>query len=143
MLGLVSAQTHQTSSPSRTGAARSPDEQKIRITRDGSQPPSKGPAENFTGSVRIDIPFRASSPARAYGSRITFEAGARTAWRSDGQSGAAGLQFGESERFVEEAKFEPERPSVEIHDLRDLVNIENCPSELHCHVIVSRLTAKR
>jgi hypothetical protein len=54
---------------------------------------------------------------------------------SDGQSGAAGLQFGESQRFVEEAEFEPERASVEIHDGRDLVDVENCSSELHCHII--------
>lgn len=82
VLGLVSAQTNQADSRSRPGAARSLDEQKIRITRSDSQLPSKAPAENFTGSVRIDIPFQASSPARAYGSRITFEAGARTAWHS-------------------------------------------------------------
>lgn len=82
VLGMVSAQTNQAGSPSRPGAAQSRDEQKIRISHSASQPPSKGPAENFTGSVRIDIPFQASSPARAYGSRITFEAGARTAWHS-------------------------------------------------------------
>ncbi len=74
VVGLVSAQT--------PGATRSPGEQKIKITRSGSQPPSTGPSENFTGSVRIDTSFQASSPARAYGSRITFEAGARTAWHS-------------------------------------------------------------
>ena len=54
---------------------------------------------------------------------------------SDGQRGAARLQFGESQRFVEEAKVEPERPSVEIHDGSDLVNVENRPSELHCHIM--------
>ena len=54
---------------------------------------------------------------------------------SDGQSGAAGLQFGESERFVEEAKFEPERPLIEIHDGGDLVDVENCPP--NCIVILS------
>jgi hypothetical protein len=42
---------------------------------------------------------------------------------SDGQSGAPGLQFSESERFVEEAKVEPERPSVEIHDGRNCIVI--------------------
>ncbi len=39
------------------------------------------------------------------------------------------------ERFVEEAKFEPERPVVKIHDGSDLVDVENCPSELHGHIM--------
>jgi len=81
-LGLVSAQTNQADSPSRLDAARSREELKIRITRSGSTPPSKGPSENFTGSVRIDTSFQARSPGRAYGSRITFDPGARTAWHS-------------------------------------------------------------
>jgi hypothetical protein len=53
----------------------------------------------------------------------------------DRQSGATGLQFGESQRFVEEAEFEPERASVEIHDGRDVVDVENCSCELHSHII--------
>src|SRR5437899_2840999 len=51
------------------------------------------------------------------------------------QIGAARLQFGKSQRFVEEAKFQSERPPVEIHDGGDLIDVENCPSELHCHMI--------
>lgn len=54
----------------------------IRITRGNSQPPLPAPAENFTGSVRIDSPFRADAPARVYGARVTFEARARTAWHA-------------------------------------------------------------
>jgi quercetin dioxygenase-like cupin family protein len=50
------------------------------ITRSGSQPSAKGPAEWFTGSVRIDSPFQRNSPARAGGAIVTFEPGARTAW---------------------------------------------------------------
>jgi len=41
--------------------------------------------------------------------------------RSDGQSGAAGVEFGKSERFVEESEFEAERPLVELDDARYLV----------------------
>jgi hypothetical protein len=38
------------------------------ITRNGSRPSGKGPAEWFTGTVRIDPSFDASAPARAAGS---------------------------------------------------------------------------
>ena len=62
--------------------ASAQESQSIRITRSGSQPPRQGPAENFTGSVRVDTPFQASAPGRASGARVTFEPGARTAWHS-------------------------------------------------------------
>jgi quercetin dioxygenase-like cupin family protein len=50
------------------------------IKRAGSQPSGKGPAEWFTGVVRIDPLFQASAPARVAGAAVTFEPGARTAW---------------------------------------------------------------
>jgi quercetin dioxygenase-like cupin family protein len=52
------------------------------IKRSGSQPSSKGPAEWFTGSVRIDPLFQAPAPARVFGASVTFEPGARTAWHT-------------------------------------------------------------
>jgi quercetin dioxygenase-like cupin family protein len=52
------------------------------ITRSGSQPSRKGPAEYFTGSVRIDPLFQAPEPARVGGGSVTFEPGARTAWHT-------------------------------------------------------------
>ena len=52
------------------------------ITRAGSQPSAKGPAEYFTGSVRIDTPFKGDAPARIGGATVTFEPGARTAWHT-------------------------------------------------------------
>jgi len=58
------------------------DREVITITRSGSQPSRSGPTENFTGSVRIDSSFQGSAPARAYGGRVTFEPGARTAWHT-------------------------------------------------------------
>ena len=58
------------------------DLQMIRITRSGAEPPRSAPAENFTGSVRIDSPFEANAPARLYGARVAFEPGARTAWHT-------------------------------------------------------------
>ena len=48
----------------------------------GSQPSEKGPAEWFTGAVRIDPLFPATEPARVAGTSVTFEPGARTAWHT-------------------------------------------------------------
>jgi quercetin dioxygenase-like cupin family protein len=52
------------------------------MKRNGSQPSAKGPADWFTGTVRIDPLFQASDPARAAGACVTFEPGARTAWHT-------------------------------------------------------------
>jgi quercetin dioxygenase-like cupin family protein len=52
------------------------------IKRAGSQPSGKGPAEWFTGTVRIDPLFGVTAPARAAGNAVTFEPGARTAWHT-------------------------------------------------------------
>jgi quercetin dioxygenase-like cupin family protein len=52
------------------------------IKRSGSRPSGKGPAEWFTGTVRIDPLFSTKEPARAAGNLVTFEPGARTAWHT-------------------------------------------------------------
>ncbi|QDV34502.1 (R)-mandelonitrile lyase [Tautonia plasticadhaerens] len=52
------------------------------ITRVGSQPSSEGPADWFTGTVRIDPLFQPQAPARAAAASVTFEPGARTAWHT-------------------------------------------------------------
>jgi quercetin dioxygenase-like cupin family protein len=52
------------------------------IKRSGSEPSAKGPAEYFTGSVRVDALFRAQEPSRTSGAYVTFEPGARTAWHT-------------------------------------------------------------
>ncbi|MFT3868312.1 MAG: cupin domain-containing protein [Nibricoccus sp.] len=54
----------------------------IEITRNGSQPSSKGPADWFTGTTRIDPLFAAKESARAAAALVTFEPGARTAWHT-------------------------------------------------------------
>ncbi len=54
----------------------------MKITRGGSRPSGKGPAEYFTGAVRIDPLFQTDDPARAVGACVTFEPGARTAWHT-------------------------------------------------------------
>ncbi|SRR5579883_187668 len=52
------------------------------IQRAGSKASAKGPAEWFTGTVRIDPLFSAPAPARVAGASVTFEPGARTAWHT-------------------------------------------------------------
>jgi len=54
----------------------------MTIKRNGSLPSSKGPAEYFTGAVRIDSMFYADDPARVSCGIVTFEPGARTAWHT-------------------------------------------------------------
>jgi quercetin dioxygenase-like cupin family protein len=54
----------------------------MEITPNGSQPSGKGPADYFTGVVRIDPLFQAPGPARVVGASVTFEPGARTAWHT-------------------------------------------------------------
>jgi quercetin dioxygenase-like cupin family protein len=54
----------------------------MEIKRVGTQASGKGPAEWFTGAVRIDPLFAAAEPARVQGASVTFEPGARTAWHT-------------------------------------------------------------
>src|ERR1700733_7419396 len=54
----------------------------MEIKRIGSQPSGKGPADYFTGAVRIDPLNSAPAPARAVAASVTFEPGARTAWHT-------------------------------------------------------------
>ena len=52
------------------------------ISRVGSQASSKGPAEFFTGHVRIDPLFPANDAAPFSGAYVTFEPGGRSAWHT-------------------------------------------------------------
>jgi quercetin dioxygenase-like cupin family protein len=54
----------------------------MEITRVGSQPSGKVPADWFTGVVRIDPLFQPNGHRRAAGAIVTFEPGARTAWHT-------------------------------------------------------------
>ncbi|MDX7951491.1 cupin domain-containing protein [Lichenihabitans sp. Uapishka_5] len=54
----------------------------MEIRRSGAQPSGRGPAEWFTGTVRIDPLFAPPEPARVAGALVTFEPGARTAWHT-------------------------------------------------------------
>src|ERR1044072_5391233 len=54
----------------------------MEIKRSGSQHSTRGSADYFTGTVRIDPLFQVKEPARAAGNSVTFEPGARTAWHT-------------------------------------------------------------
>lgn len=65
--------------PNAASAAETPSSA-IEITRSGSKPSSAGPAQHFSGAVRVDSAFRASAPGRASGGIVSFAPGARSAW---------------------------------------------------------------
>jgi quercetin dioxygenase-like cupin family protein len=96
----------------------------MEVTRSGLQPSAKGPAEWFTGTVRIDPLFPARAPARAAGNAVTFEPGARTAWHTHplGQTLIVTSGFGRVQR--EGGEIEEIRPG-------DVVWIP--PGEKHWH----------
>ena len=54
----------------------------MQIYRSGTRPSGKGPAEWFTGTVRIDPLFPVAAPGRTAGNAVTFEPGARTNWHT-------------------------------------------------------------
>jgi quercetin dioxygenase-like cupin family protein len=57
-------------------------EQHMEIKRIGSQASTKGSADWFTGTVRVDPLFDRPEPSRVGGASVTFEPGARTAWHT-------------------------------------------------------------
>ncbi|RMO05297.1 hypothetical protein ALQ47_01186 [Pseudomonas cichorii] len=69
-LSLLAAEAHSETSPV------------VTVTQNGSQPSAKGPADYFTGQVRVDAPFKGTGDARVSGATVTFEPGARTAWHT-------------------------------------------------------------
>jgi quercetin dioxygenase-like cupin family protein len=73
----------------------------MEIKRNGSRPSAKGPADYFTGQVRVDPLFEAPEPARVRGASVTFEPGARTAWHTHplGQTLIVTSGFGRAQRW--------------------------------------------
>ena len=96
----------------------------MKITRGGSQPSAKGPADWFTGTVRIDAPFQADAPARIGGATVTFEPGARTAWHTHPLGQTLFVTFGIGRVQREGGPVEEIRPG-------DIVYFE--PGEKHWH----------
>jgi quercetin dioxygenase-like cupin family protein len=94
------------------------------IKRAGSNASTKGPAEYFTGTVRIDPLFPVTPPARAAGNAVTFEPGARTAWHTHPLGQILIVTFGHGLAQREGGPIEEIRP-------RDVVWFE--PGEKHWH----------
>lgn len=94
------------------------------IARAGAKPSAKGPADWFTGTVRIDPLFAIAEPSRAAGNAVTFEPGARTAWHTHplGQILIVTAGLGQVQRWG--GPVEPIRPG-------DVVRFE--PGEKHWH----------
>jgi quercetin dioxygenase-like cupin family protein len=96
----------------------------MEIKRSGSQPSGKGPAEWFTGTVRVDPLFQANAPACTSGASVTFEPGARTGWHTHplGQTLIVTAGCGRTQRWG--GPIEEIRPG-------DVVSIP--PNEKHWH----------
>ena len=54
----------------------------MELKRNGTQPSAKGPAEYFTGTVRVDPLFTSTAPARTSAAVVTFEPGSRSNWHT-------------------------------------------------------------
>ncbi len=96
----------------------------MEIKRSGSRPSTKGPADWFTGTVRIDPLFASNAPARAAGNAVTFEPGARTAWHTHPLGQTLIVTFGRGLAQREGGPVEEIRPG-------DVVWFE--PGEKHWH----------
>lgn len=96
----------------------------MQIKRSGETPSGKGPAEYFTGTVRIDPLFSPPDPARVSGALVTFEPGARTAWHTH--------PFGQT-LIVTSGRGRVQREGGPIEDIRpgDVIWFE--PGEKHWH----------
>jgi len=103
----------------------------MEITRGESRPSGKGPAEYFTGTVRIDPVIQAPEPARVASATVTFEPGARTAWHTHplGQTLIVTAGFGRAQRW-----------GGSIEDIRPGDVVWFAPGEKHWHG-ASRATA--
>jgi quercetin dioxygenase-like cupin family protein len=71
-----------TAAPARAAAGVVPAAQQMVIAPAGSQPSAKGPAQYFTGTVRVDPLFGQRPPSTAAGVAVTFEPAARSAWHT-------------------------------------------------------------
>jgi quercetin dioxygenase-like cupin family protein len=85
LLACACARATRSSTVSSSDASSAPARtsfQPITVTPRRSQASRQGPAEYFTGSVRIDPLFDQNAPSRVSAASVTFEPGARTAWHT-------------------------------------------------------------
>ncbi len=96
----------------------------MEIKRSGSEPSGKGPADWFTGTVRIDRVIDAQDPARVMTATVTFEPGARTAWHTHplGQTLIVTSGAGRAQRW-----------GGPIEDIRPGDTVWFAPGEKHWH----------
>ncbi len=69
-------------SHAQTSTTKAPTSSLIKIVRSDSLQSNKGSAQYFTGSVQVQQLFPANDPSRTSGGKVTFEAGARSAWHT-------------------------------------------------------------
>ena len=69
-------------SHAQTSTTKAPTSSLIKIVRSASLQSNKGSAQYFTGSVQVQQLFPANDPSRTTGGKVTFEAGARSAWHT-------------------------------------------------------------
>jgi len=96
----------------------------LSIARAGTQPSQKGPAEYFTGTVRVDPLFQAKESTHASGAYVTFEPGARTAWHTHPLGQTLVVTAGVGRVQIEGGPIEEIRPG-------DVVSIP--PGKRHWH----------
>jgi quercetin dioxygenase-like cupin family protein len=94
------------------------------IQRSGSRPSGKGPADYFTGAVRVDPLFNPPEPSRVAGALVTFEPGARTAWHTH--------PFGQTLIVMSGAGW-VQREGGPIEDIRSGDVVSFAPGEKHWH----------
>jgi quercetin dioxygenase-like cupin family protein len=70
------------SGPFHSDPANAQEKASQKVTRAGSQPSTKGPAEWFTGNVRVEPVFAPNESAPYSGAYVTFEPGARSNWHT-------------------------------------------------------------
>ena len=54
----------------------------MEIRREGTRAANSGPADWFTGSVRVEPLYNAPAPARVASAHVAFQPGARTHWHT-------------------------------------------------------------
>ena len=57
-------------------------EPELQISRTGSRPTTTAPAQNFTGSVRVEMLYTPAGVERTSAGTVSFSPGARTAWHT-------------------------------------------------------------
>ncbi|MFN8625763.1 MAG: cupin domain-containing protein [Candidatus Binatia bacterium] len=96
----------------------------MKIIRAGSTPSTKGPADWFTGKVRVDMLFNRDAPDRVQGAHVTFDPGSRTAWHAHPLGQTLIVTFGRG--FVQ-------REDGPIEEIRQGDVVWFAPEERHWH----------